>query len=474
MPKRKRTAIPSYDDWLVNDSDDDDEDAEFTINDATESSSSDDEPPNKRSRSRASSFDELSSERATLERQSTGRNIKQTAETIKKLQTNYLKLFKFFRRNAPQYELSYYSCMPMNEQKRILDRLAEIMQNADMRHEIPHSIKIIESQKIPDRYKAIALRRLELFAKLEPTDSEYTKMNDWMELFMRIPFGIYDTIINNNEQDAHNTLISARETLDKSIYGMSAAKNNIIELLALYLTNPTAAGSAIGIQGPAGVGKTTLVRDGISKIMGRKFVFIPLGGVNDGSYLDGHSSTYIGAKCGKLVQSIIECGSMNPLIYFDELDKVGCDSGGKAIIDILIHLIDTSQNCEFRDNYFSDIAFDFSKCIFVFSYNDPNAINPILLDRMEKIHIGDYTLSEKIIICKNYLLPQIYKKMLFNGTELHFSDKILTHICSKSNGMRNAAQILEKICRTVNLKRAMSHLTHKYTVSIDDVHNSSI
>ena len=136
------------------------------------------------------------------------------------------------------------------------------------------------------------------------------------------------------------------------------------------VTNPEAIGTAIAIKGPPGTGKTTLIKNGISKILGREFAFIALGGATDSSFLEGHSITYEGSTWGKIVDILIQCRSMNPVIYFDELDKISETPKGDEITGILTHLTDVTQNDKFHDKFFSEIDFDLSKCLFIFSYND--------------------------------------------------------------------------------------------------------
>ena len=168
-----------------------------------------------------------------------------------------------------------------------------------------------------------------------------------------------------------------------------------MQMVGQWIANPDAIGSAIAIHGPMGTGKTTLVKEGISKILNREFAFIALGGATDSSFLEGHSYTYEGSTWGKIVDIIIQCKSMNPVIYFDELDKVSDTPKGEEIIGILTHLTDTSQNSKFHDKYFSEIDFDLSKCLFIFSYNDERKVNPILRDRMYRINTTGYNKEEK-------------------------------------------------------------------------------
>jgi ATP-dependent Lon protease len=174
-------------------------------------------------------------------------------------------------------------------------------------------------------------------------------------------------------------------------------------MVGQWISNPSAMGTAIAIKGPPGTGKTSLVKEGISKILGREFAFIALGGTGDSSFLEGHSYTYEGSSWGKIVQILVDSKCMNPVIYFDELDKISDTPRGEEIVGILTHLTDTSQNNEFHDKYFSEISFDLSKCLFIFSYNDESRVNPILKDRMYRIQTKGYEAKDKVIIAKNYL-----------------------------------------------------------------------
>ena len=156
---------------------------------------------------------------------------------------------------------------------------------------------------------------------------------------------------------------NAKKTLDDAVYGLNDAKMQILQLIGQWIANPNAIGTAIAIKGPPGTGKTTLVKEGISKILNRPFAFLALGGATDSSYLEGHSYTYEGSSWGKIVDILITNKSMNPVIYFDELDKVSTTPKGEEITGILTHLTDTTQNTNFHDKYFSTIDFDISKAV---------------------------------------------------------------------------------------------------------------
>jgi ATP-dependent Lon protease len=232
-----------------------------------------------------------------------------------------------------------------------------------------------------------------------------------------------------------------------------------MQMLGQLITNPNALGCAIAIKGPPGTGKTSLVKEGISKLLNRPFAFIALGGATDSSFLEGHSYTYEGSTWGKIVQIILDSKCMNPVIYFDELDKISDTPKGEEIAGILTHLTDTSQNTQFHDKYFAELDFDLSKCLFIFSYNDESKINPILKDRMYRIQTKGYNLKQKTIISNNYLLPKIREQVLFSNEDIIIPDEsvhyIIDNFCNKEEGVRNLKRCLEIIFTKLNLYRLM-------------------
>jgi len=232
-----------------------------------------------------------------------------------------------------------------------------------------------------------------------------------------------------------------------------------MQMIGQLITNPNAIGSTIAIHGPMGTGKTTLVKEGISKILNRPFAFIALGGATDSCFLEGHSYTYEGSTWGKIVQILVDSKCMNPVIYFDELDKISDTPKGEEIIGILTHLTDSSQNSQFHDKYFAEVDFDLSKCLFIFSYNDESKINPILRDRMYRICTKGYDQKQKTTISNQYLLPSIRNQVKFEAGDIIIADEALSHIidnlCNKEDGVRNLKRCLEIIYTKLNLYRLM-------------------
>jgi ATP-dependent Lon protease len=387
-------------------------------------------------------------------------------ETIKKL------VKKARTKNAKTYhklihddkkrtnEIDYFKKKLSNkEQLRVMKDLKEI--NKHINIEKPYRLTLLDT-KMPAKFKAIALQKLNILKTMEPGDNEYYKIKNWVDTFMRIPFGVYKSLsvkMDDGMDVCNEFMENAKTTLDTCTYGLNDAKMQIMQFLGQWIANPASLGSAIAIHGPMGTGKTSIVKEGISKILGREFAFIALGGAGDSSFLEGHSYTYEGSSWGRILQIIIDSKCMNPVIYFDELDKISDTPRGEEIIGILTHLIDTSQNSQYHDKYFSEIDFDLSKCLFIFSYNDESKVNPILRDRMYRIQTKGYESKEKIIIARDYLLPKIREQVNFAEGDVIIPDDTVQYIVSSSyltkneSGVRNLKRCLEIIHTKLNLFR---------------------
>lgn len=385
--------------------------------------------------------------------------IKKLTRKARHANTNaYYKLVNSEKRQTN--ELDYFKHRLSNkEQQEIMTDLKEI--NRSIYADKPYRLALLQS-KIPAKFKMVAMQRLNMLKSMEPGDHEYYKVKHWVDAFMRIPFGVYRNIhIRKSDGiDACDQFMEgARKTLNDCVYGLNDAKMQIMQMLGQWIVNPDSVGTAIAIHGPPGTGKTSIVKDGISKILGREFAFIALGGCGDGSFLEGHSYTYEGSSWGKIAQILMECKSMNPIIYFDELDKVSDSARGQEIIGILTHLTDTTQNSEFHDKYFSDVSLDLSKCLFIFSYNDEALVNPILKDRMYRIQTKGYDSKEKITIARDYLLPKIREQVSFGADEIIIPDDTLQylistpHLTKSESGVRNLKRCLEIIYTKLNLYR---------------------
>jgi ATP-dependent Lon protease len=268
--------------------------------------------------------------------------------------------------------------------------------------------------------------------------------------------------INNIQSALHSTENDMKNILcqlDKSIHGHKHAKNQILKIISQWM-NGQQSGYCFGFEGSPGIGKTSLAKNGISNCLidddgtKRPFVFIPLGGASNGSTLEGHGYTYMNSTWGKIADVLMETKCMNPIIYIDELDKVSKTENGKEIIGILINMIDSTQSSIFQDKYFSGIEIDLSKVLFIFSYNDPEQIDKILLDRIHRIRFDNLNSHDKLTICNDFILPEINDKMGFQNT-VEIEDETILHIIenyTREPGVRKLKELLFDIYGEINIE----------------------
>lgn len=370
-------------------------------------------------------------------------------------------------------EKRYFNKLPDDKKRSISD--LEVLLRDYNKEDTPLRFKILDSG-IDNSLKAVAMSKLNHLCMLEECGGEYHKILNWIESMCKIPFGKYVNLPVNDKsskEDIKSFLKSIKFNLDEKIYGHDSAKEHIIRLLAQWISNPEAKGMVIGIQGPMGCGKTTLIKDGICRVLGLPFAFIPLGGANDGCYLEGHSYTYEGATWGKIVDVLMKCKCMNPVLFFDELDKVSDTYKGQEIINNLIHLTDSSQNDAYTDKYFHEFSFDMSRCLIIFSYNHEENVNPILRDRMVRIKTEGYKESDKVIISKKHMIPILLKEYNFQQSQITFTDDVIKKIIEmieEEQGVRNLRRALSDIISNVNLKRLMDdERFDKYIVTEEDL-----
>ena len=402
----------------------------------------------------------------TCENKIKDKQIKLNKMALKYKERNERIFQKIIKDKNTLNDFTFFKELNTEQQKKIIKELREI--NKIIRVEKPYRITLLDTD-MPVLFKSIAMKKINSLRYIDPGNGEYYKLKNWVDTFMRIPFSKYNSLpisIEDGVDKCHDFMENAQKTINEAVYGLNEAKMQIMQMLGQFLTNPKSIGSAIAIHGPPGTGKTSLIKDGISKILNRPFAFIALGGATDSSFLEGHSYTYEGSTWGKIIQIIIDSKCMNPVIYFDELDKISDTPKGEEIAGILTHLTDTSQNNQFHDKYFSEVDFDLSKCLFIFSYNDETKVNPILRDRMYKIKTSGYDKKQKMIISNNYLLPKIREQINFKLDEIIITDEAINHIiennCNNEDGVRNLKRCLEIIYTKLNLYRLMKPGTNLF------------
>jgi ATP-dependent Lon protease len=265
--------------------------------------------------------------------------------------------------------------------------------------------------------------------------------------------------ISNHMNDITKYMGEVKNTLDKAVHGHDKAKKQIERIIGQWL-NGTQDGYCFGFEGPPGVGKTSLAKRGLSDCLkddngeSRPFAMIQMGGDSNGSTLHGHNYTYVGSTWGSIVQILIDKKCMNPIIFIDEVDKISKTEHGKEIVGILTHLLDPAQNDCFQDKYFSGIDLDLSKALFILSYNDVDAIDKILLDRVHRIKFSSLTVEEKLVICRTHILPDVFAKMGLEGM-IEFSDEVLKFMIEEytlESGVRKLKEVIFEVVGEINLE----------------------
>lgn len=346
--------------------------------------------------------------------------------------------------------LKYYSKLPDNEKNQALTQIKEI--NAYQAGDKPILFQIMELP-LPIGQKNHILKNYTTLATSRYPDN---KLKTWFDALMTVPFGKYKGVSLDSikSKKVKKFLDNLQVIMDEAVYGHDEAKRQIIQMMGQQIRNPKSKGNVLGIYGPPGNGKTTLIKEGIAKAMDKPFVFISLGGATDASFLEGHSYTYEGSIYGRIVNGLITSKCMDPIIYFDELDKISKTHKGDEIANLLVHLTDPVQNSHFRDKYFHGVDIDLSRATIIFSYNDPSNVNPILMDRITNVETKYLMISQKLHIAKNYLLPEMMKEMGLNNNDIVINEETIREIIDKytyEGGVRKLKSVLYNICRELNL-----------------------
>jgi len=352
--------------------------------------------------------------------------------------------------NYSREEINYFRSLDYKEQDNIIKIEKELLNNNDS--SIPLRFKFLLSNTDINNKKVI-INKINELDRLSIFSGEYAKLHKMVSTISQIPFGKYHKIKYNS---ISQYLTNISKELNNKIYGHNETKNQIIRILAQFIVNPNANGYIIGIQGSMGVGKTKLIKDGIAKVLGFPFSFIPLGGISDSSYLKGHLYTYEGSTYGKIVDEIIKAKVMNPIFFFDELDKISTGRYGEEITNTLIHITDSTQNDNFTDKYLEEIKLDLSKSLMFFTFNNIEKVNPILRDRMIIIKANKYSLKDKIELSRNFLIKEICKSYNINNDDIIIDDKDIEYIITKTteeDGVRNLQRNINNIYSHINMNR---------------------
>lgn len=310
--------------------------------------------------------------------------------------------------------------------------------------------------------KVVIVKYYQNLKKLDFNTTEYYKNQIFIDNCLSIPWNKYYKIKDNMKNLYVKEFIEKiKSEFDKEIHGMENVKNEIINYVCKFITNPQSCQNNIALYGCAGVCKTKFITV-LSKVLNLPLKIISLGGIRDSSFLLGHHYTYVEATYGSIIQSIVQTKIMNPIIYFDELDKISLTDAGSDIHSVLSNLTDNTLNYRFSDHYFRGINFDLSKIMYVFTFNDISKINKVLLDRLNIIYVENPKDSDKIIILDKHVLPEIKsnitkeKNTLYNLTFDKDCYNVLINYVNNiidkkmSSGIRECSRILEKILLEIN------------------------
>lgn len=385
----------------------------------------------------------------------------------KKKNVELLNLFKCF--SFSEEDKKFFSLLS-SEDKEKINSIKSAIDNKSIMNK-PTIFRILDC-KMPIDSKLEIIKRYKESTILDKTTTEYYKLQEYINAILNIPFNKFNDLKIEHTGDY---ILSSKKKLDSIIFGHEKVKLHILEILGQYLTAPKSIGNVFGIYGPMGIGKTTIIKDGLSEVLQRPFNFITLGGASDGSFLDGHSYTYEGSRYGKIVECLIKSKCMNPIFYFDELDKVSKTAKGEEITNLLIHLTDDSQNYRFQDKYFSGIDIDLSRAIFVFSFNNLSHVNPILRDRLNIIRLDGFNIEEKFLISKDFLIKNIIKE--FDMLNISFSSECLRYIIStysNEQGVRELKRKIKNIVSRINLIKLSEGMLFQNNFNFDTLNKSNI
>lgn len=323
----------------------------------------------------------------------------------------------------------------------------------------------LKKQVIVCKNMPLAVKKL-VFEKIEEmklSNNEYYKQSLYVKTLLNFPWpsdedDTFFADIGQTKEKSKTFLNSVIKSLDDKVYGHIECKESIKELIGKWICNPSSSGSAIGLSGPPGVGKT-LIAKAIGESLGIPFVQITLGGQNDGELLHGHGYTYSGAQPGMIIKKMVEAQNARCIMYFDELDKACKKYESNEIYNILIHITDPNTNTEFQDRFFQEIKFPLNKVLFIFSYNDSSVIDNILMDRIKEIEIKAFKLSDKKTIINKFLIKEMSELIKFENGCVKMDDDTMDLIINRytnESGVRDLKRKLEKIFLKLNIDRIYS------------------
>jgi hypothetical protein len=383
-------------------------------------------------------------------------NMKKEAEDVKK----FVKLITTpSDENTIDGQIDQFKALPDDKKLKLLSVLESHNKAPGTTNPQQGLMFKILTMNLPVETQSMVLSKYNSLQNLDPGSSEYYKHRSWLDKLTSLPLGIYKEIpvsLSNGSEVCGQFMARARKCLDDAIYGQDEAKLQILQFIGTKIANPTGRGLSLLLSGPPGIGKTSLIKQGVAKALEWPFQFISLGGDSDASTYTGHQLVYEGSHCGKIVNSLCAAKSMSLVLMFDELDKISTTPKGEEVQNLLVHLTDSVQNGEFEDKYLAGVNIDLSRVMFTFSANDLNKIDRVLLDRMIVVQLQGYSQKEKVSIAENYLLPAALNDVGL-AEKVAVGREVLEHVlkeyASEESGVRELKRCIEQITQKVNMLR---------------------